>query len=292
MRHGGQVDILQQRREQRARLGALHSDDGPLFGDRRQPDAQVGEFGLPIVLHVVQHGRGAARGGGDVEAVGCEPGDDAVVQHEAVLAQHKGIAAASDGQTGDIDRINQIEECRGIRANDFDLAERGGVEQTHGTAHGTAFARDGGGLRFAGARKAAGTLPGADVLEDRTLRRGPVVQRRVPHRLQQFAARGAGQRAECHRRIGHAERRVPDSGDRLLQQAGDSGQGVDVRRLALVGCHARGGVALDMLDRAKAFARGNPQVLGGDVVLQIDEGLGRTRHPLPPSLVSFAAQAH
>ena len=50
-------------------------------------------------------------------------------------------------------------------------------------------------------------------------------------------------------------------------------QRVHVRGLALVGRHAGGGVALDVLDRAEAFARAEPQILGGDVVLEIDEGL-------------------
>ena len=48
-----------------------------------------------------------------------------------------------------------------------------------------------------------------------------------------------------------------------------------VRGLALVGRHAVGGEALDVLDRAHAFAHGQPDVLGGDVVLEIDEGLDR-----------------
>ena len=54
--------------------------------------------------------------------------------------------------------------------------------------------------------------------------------------------------------------------------AGHHGVAVDVGGLALVGRHAERGVALEMLDRAEAFAVRERHVLGGDVVLQVDEG--------------------
>ena len=47
----------------------------------------------------------------------------------------------------------------------------------------------------------------------------------------------------------------PTSGTGLSRIAGDDVEGVHVRGLALVGRHAGGGVALDVLDRAEAFAR-------------------------------------
>ena len=43
--------------------------------------------------------------------------------------------------------------------------------------------------------------------------------------------------------------------------------------LALVGGHAERGVTLQVLERAEALARRDLDVLVGDVVLQIDEGL-------------------
>ena len=80
--------------------------------------------------------------------------------------------------------------------------------------------------------------------------------------------------AEGHRRIGQAERRQPDLRDRLAERLGGDGERVHVRRLALVGRHAGRGVALDVLDRAHALARREPDVARGDVVLEIDERLG------------------
>ena len=49
---------------------------------------------------------------------------------------------------------------------------------------------------------------------------------------------------------------------------------VHVRRLALIGRHAGRRIALDMFDRAHALAGRQHHVAGGDVVLEIDEGLG------------------
>ena len=46
-----------------------------------------------------------------------------------------------------------------------------------------------------------------------------------------------------------------------------------VAGLALVSAHARGGVALDVLDRAVAFAQRQLEVSGGDVILQVHEVL-------------------
>ena len=57
---------------------------------------------------MVQHARRAAGRGGDVEAVGGEAPDDAVVEHEAVLAQHHAIAAAAGlefAQGVDVDAV-------------------------------------------------------------------------------------------------------------------------------------------------------------------------------------------
>ena len=83
--------------------------------------------------------------------------------------------------------------------------------------------------------------------------------------------------------IGRAERRQADLGHRPVERAGRDREPVHVRRLALVGRHAGGGVALDVLDRAHALAHGELDVLGRHVVLEVDEGLhllrvARMRH--------------
>ena len=54
---------------------------------------------------------------------------------------------------------------------------------------------------------------------------------------------------------------VPDLGNGALGQLGHDREAVDVGGLALVGRHAERGVALEMLDRAEAFARGERDVV-------------------------------
>ena len=91
--------------------------------------------------------------------------------------------------------------------------------------------------------------------------------------IEQIAARGSGEGAEGHRRIGRAEGREPHFGDRFLLRGGGDGERVHVGELALVGRHAGGGVALDVLDRAHALLHRKLDVLDADVVLEVDEGL-------------------
>ena len=65
----------------------------------------------------------------------------------------------------------------------------------------------------------------------------------------------------------------PTFGISLAERFGGDRQTVDVGQLALVGRHAVGGEALDMLDRMHAFAHGKADILGADIVLEVDEGL-------------------
>ena len=106
-------------------------------------------------------------------------------------------------------------------------------------------------------REVPGALPLADVLEDRAVRRVPVVHRRARGRDRTARRRcAAGERAEGRpacRAGGRSWCRpaaiaLPSASARMRE-------GVDVGGLALVGAHAGRGVALDVLDRAEALAR-------------------------------------
>ena len=88
-----------------------------------------------------------------------------------------------------------------------------------------------------------------------------------------LAAVMAGERADRDRRVGRPERRGAGRGDRAAGQRRHDGEAVDVGGSALVGRHAERGVALEMLDRAEALALGQRDIVGGDVVLEIDERL-------------------
>ena len=102
---------------------------------------------------------------------------------------------------------------------------------------------------------------------------GPGVDRRLAGDLEGRVLVVAGEGAEGRRRVGRPEGGEADLRRLLAERVGGDHQAVDVRHLALVGRHAVGGVALDVLDRAHALADREADVLGGDVVLEVDEGL-------------------
>src|SRR3546814_6092186 len=93
-----QVDALDQRLEQLLGVRAVERDDRPLRGRRRKPDLELRPLGLEIVLHHGEHARRTAGRGGDVEAIGGEPADHAVVADEAVFAQKQAVAATAGRQ--------------------------------------------------------------------------------------------------------------------------------------------------------------------------------------------------
>ena len=81
----------------------------------------------------------------------------------------------------------------------------------------------------------------------------------------------AGDGAERDGIVGRTEARRPDFGNTGAAGLGHDGKAVDVGGLALVGGHAEGGVALQVLDRLEALALGQAHVLSRHVVLQVDE---------------------
>ena len=83
----------------------------------------------------------------------------------------------------------------------------------------------------------------------------------------------AGNRAEGKRRIGRAEGGDADFRNALARGFRENAEAVEVRRLALVGRHAEGGVALGVLDRLVALALGQFEVGHRHVILEIDEML-------------------
>ena len=201
-----------------ARLRPLHGDHRPLLGRRGQPDLEVSEFGLEIILHMGEHARRAAGRRRHMEAVGRDARDDAVVHEETGLAQHEAIAAAADLELLEGVGVHALEKRRRVGADDLDLAERRGVEQADAGAGRAAFARDRFVHRFVGA--AENTRRASKARRPRRRRRFPAAQSWIGVRrigIEQVAARGSGEGAESHRRIGLAEGREADLGDRLLR---------------------------------------------------------------------------
>ena len=221
---------------------ALHGDDGELLGGRGQEDLQLRPFGLEVVLHMGEHARRAACCRRDMEAVGRQPGDDAVVEDVAILLQHQPVAAAAGFELQPTIDVDAVHELGRIGADDLDLAQRAGVEDADMLAHRRAFARHRLAHVLIAAWKIPGALPEPDILEPRALFLGPAMDRRLARGVEKGAARWADQRAEGDGRIGRPEGGRADCRQGLVQNAGDDAERVHVRALALVCRHARGGV--------------------------------------------------
>ena len=101
-----------------------------------------------------------------------------------------------------------------------------------------------------------------------------VVHRRAAHRPIVRADVMAGERTDGHRRVGRTEARRAEVGNGNSAHLRHHGDAVEIGRLALIGRHAEGGVALHVLDRTETFAKGDSEVRRGDVVLEVDELFG------------------
>ena len=95
-----------------------------------------------------------------------------------------------------------------------------------------------------------------------------------------------GERAHRHGRVRRAERRDTGRRDRARRPLGHQRESGDVRGLALVGRHAERRVALQVLDGPEPFALGELDVVRGDVVLEIDEGLAAAVAHAPERLAA------
>ena len=208
-----------------------------------------------------------------VEAVRREPRHDAVVHDVAVLLQHQAVAAAARLELQPGIGVDAVHELGGIRPDDLDLAERGGIEDARRPSRTAWHSR---------ATAACMSSPACGKYQARCHRptfsntapcaTAQSCDRRRAHRIEQRAAAGADEGAEGDGRIGRPEGRGADGRDGPVEDARDEPEGVHVRRLALVGRHAGRRVALDVLDRFEALAHRELDVLRGDVVLEIDEG--------------------
>ena len=127
-------------------------------------------------------------------------------------------------------------------------------------------------MRLALLREPLGAQPHADLDKDRALFGGPGVAGRLAHGAEVLAGRPPGKGADRHRRVGRAEDRGAGFGNRLAGHLGHHGHAADIGGLALIGCHAKCGVTLQMLDGAVAFLMGQLHVLHGHVVLLVKPG--------------------
>src|SRR5690606_3762532 len=115
--------------------------------------------------------------------------------------------------------------------------------------------------------------PLPDILEKRALRQMPGVHRRRALRIEQIVDIPPRKGTEGDRGVRRAESRYPYLGKRLSKVFGNDPDGGDIGGLPLVRGHPGRRVALDVLDRAIAFAQRQEQVGGRNIMLLIDEML-------------------
>ena len=82
------------------------------------------------------------------------------------------------------------------------------------------------------------------------------------------------QRANRHRRIRRAKGRRADIGNVDTERLGHQRQTDDITHLAAIGRHTERGVTLEVFDRDETLAMRQANIVGGDIVLRIDDGLG------------------
>ena len=162
----------------------------------------------------------------------------------------------------------EVGERGGVGSDDFDLAERGAVEQRDRLACSCGLALDGA-LRLVGSVP-RGPQPAA--IFPHLCAIGPMLgfERQAPQRIDERPPTPA--RDDAHRH-GHERRSIGGRArfiDRAPGQGRHRGDGGDIGGLALIGRHAERGVALEVLDGDVAFARGERDILQRHVVLEID----------------------
>ena len=219
------VDALDQRRDHLARVRTLHGDDRPLLGGRGEPDLEVGELGLEIVLHVGEHARRAAGRRRHVEAVRREAADDAVVHDEAGFAQHEAIAAAAGLELRPGVGVERFMNSAASGPTtsilpSVEASNRPTLARTARHSRATAACMS---SPAAGNTRRASTGPTSSNTAPWLAAQSWMGVRRIG--IEQLAARMAGESAEGHRRVGRAERGETHLRDRLVQHAGGDGRG-------------------------------------------------------------------
>src|SRR5262245_15044014 len=221
-------------------------------------------------LHVLKYLCSVRGGRRHQEAIVRKAGSRAVVHDETILAQHHAITCpANYERRPDID-VQPVEEESGIRSLNIDLAERryiteanGGSDAPHLAVHRlqpVAFARAG---------KILSTQPEAGLDKDRILFLGPGMRRRQARWAEVLSAMGTGQGTDRNRSIRRTKGRSAGLRDRPTRDGCYDCKAVDVGRLALVGRHSEGRVALQVLHGPKAFTLGERDVISRHVVLKI-----------------------
>ena len=266
--------------QQLAAVGAGQGQGCVVVGDRSEVHLQLWPFGLLIDFQPLQHAGRTASGGGHHKMVVGQAGRYAVVEDHAVFFAHQAVAGLAHVELGPGVGVDTVEKFAGIRALNVDFAQGRGIEHTDAVTYGLALALDRRMHIFAITREVPRAFPLADIFKFSALLHMPGLQRGVAHRLEDMPAMAARYRAKRHRRVVGAEHGGAHLRDGHVQRAGGNRQAVDVAQFALVGAETQCGVALDVLHRLEALAGRQFDGRSGNIVLQVDKLLGRTRRAL------------
>ena len=251
-----------------ARARAGDGKRRPLGGRVVNEDAAGVETILPPEFEPHPHRVGVARRAGNEKTIFAEAQRHPIVEHDARFLQQKAVADLAGLQGREAVIAVKVGEFRRVGADDLDLAERGAVEQRDCVARPRRLALD-------REVRVVGAVPGRPkpaAVFAHLPAFGPVLglERQAPERIDERTSPPAGDDAHRH---GDERRAIGGRSGLVDGAAGERrhrGEAVDVGRLALIGRHAKRRVALQVLDRDVALARGKRDVLQRHVVLEID----------------------
>ena len=232
---------------------------------------QLRPHGLGVVLQVRHHRARLGGGRRHVKAALADTRGGAVIENEAVLAQHETVAATSHLEIRPAVDVDALQKLRGIAALDGDLAQGRHIHHAHRVAYRQGLAVDGVHHSFAGLGVVLGAQPQSRGDEISARLRMPIVHGAQTQRCQIGAHFPGRHGAQGHRGERWSEGGGADLGNVRALQAREDCQADDVAGAPLIGAHAEGGVTFQMLHRVITLALRESEILGGNIVLQIDE---------------------
>ena len=152
----------------------------------------------------------------------------AVVEHEAVVVQHHAIARLAHGELGETVDIDAVEEFRGVRPLDVDLAEGRDIGDADALAHQPHLLDIGLAHVIAGPAVAPGRMPGPGLDHLAAVRECQSCSGERRMRAEMMAACCARRARRGDRRIGRAEGRGAGRGNATPRSPGHDGKGVHV----------------------------------------------------------------
>src|SRR5262249_5243669 len=143
---------------------------------------------LAAKLQMLHDLTGISGGCGHDEMLLAEPRRGAVVHGEAVLAQHQSVAGAADFQRREFVDVDAVEQRRGVRPLNVDLAERRHIANPDGPPHRRGLPRDALLQGLAWALIPLRPEPQPGIGEYRAVFLGPGMRRRQAFRAEILAA--------------------------------------------------------------------------------------------------------